>query len=175
MRWLADHRDQVSSAKARQIVQAIEQAFSLRDDYETLFAREKIAWERQSGWMGRLKYRLAEWFPRELPATSIRDEYLTSSASLRALQTVYAIRLFQTDWQRLPQSLAELTPNYLPAVPLDHFSERPLVYRPTEDEFTLHSVGWDRLDDGGKFDEVNYHRHAGFDLDLSWGSRRPGQ
>jgi len=167
LQWLAEHRDHVSPAKAREVVQAIEQAFSQRDDYETLEIRDRIYWERMGGWMGRLKYRLAEWFPHKLPGNSLRDEYLASSASLRGLQTVFAIRLFKEDRDRLPQLLDELTPEFLAAVPLDPYSQRPLIYRAVVNDFELYSVGQDRIDNGGRFDALNYYRDPGFDLDLS--------
>ena len=175
LQWLAEHRDHVSPAKAREVVQAIEQTFSQRDDFATLIARDLIAWERKSGWMGRLKYRLSQWFPHELPGNSLKDEYLASCASLRALQTVYAIRLFQDDHRRLPHSLAELTPDYLHTVPLDPYSDSPLIYRPAEDDFELYSVGRDRTDNGGKFDAIKYYRESGFDLDVSWNDRHGAQ
>jgi hypothetical protein len=62
--------------------------------------------------------------------------------------------------------LGELSPEFLPNVPLDPYSLRPIVYRRSVDSFELYSVGRDRIDDGGKFDAALYYQQPGFDLDL---------
>jgi hypothetical protein len=49
-----------------------------------------------------------------------------------------------------PQNLNQLvTAGYLRQLPIDHFSDKPLVYRKTEDDFILYSVGHNFIDDGG--------------------------
>jgi hypothetical protein len=50
----------------------------------------------------------------------------------------------------LPENLAALTP-YLPALPLDVITGKPMQYKLTGDaQFTLYSVGWNEKDDRGK-------------------------
>ncbi len=49
-----------------------------------------------------------------------------------------------------PETFAGLVPNYLAAVPVDPFSDRPLVYRRTDTGYLLYSVGSNRVDDGGQ-------------------------
>lgn len=52
---------------------------------------------------------------------------------------------------RFPESLTELAPAYLEAIPPDPVNGQPLVYRiATPDRYTLYSVGLDRKDDGGQ-------------------------
>jgi hypothetical protein len=48
-----------------------------------------------------------------------------------------------------PSSLDALAPGYLPAVPLDPFSGRGLVYKIAPDGYLLYSVDANRIDDGG--------------------------
>ena len=48
-----------------------------------------------------------------------------------------------------PAELAGLAPKYLPAVPLDRFSGKALIYRPAGNGFLLYSVGRNGVDDKG--------------------------
>jgi hypothetical protein len=49
------------------------------------------------------------------------------------------------------KSLAELVPQFLPAVPEDPFDHKPLRYiRRSDTEWLVYSVGRNRSDDGGK-------------------------
>lgn len=69
------------------------------------------------------------------------------NVTVRATQTVLALRAFQKTHNRLPQSLAELLPDFLAAIPLDDFDGQPLRYRP--EAKIIYSVGADLTDDGG--------------------------
>jgi hypothetical protein len=64
--------------------------------------------------------------------------------------TAIALRRFQLRHGELPGQLAELTPEFLPTVPLDPVDGKPLRYHPNGDgTFLLYSVGEDGVDDGG--------------------------
>jgi hypothetical protein len=57
---------------------------------------------------------------------------------------------FQKENGRLPESLDELQEKkYFLKMPMDPFSDKPLVYRKTDDGFTLYSVGLNFTDDSG--------------------------
>ena len=50
-----------------------------------------------------------------------------------------------------PDSLAQLSPQFLQAIPHDLITGQPLKCRLTHDgRFLLYSVGWNEVDDGGK-------------------------
>ena len=51
-----------------------------------------------------------------------------------------------------PSSLQALVPGYLPAVPEDPFSGRPLLLKADGDGYVIYSVDLDRTDDGGLLD-----------------------
>lgn len=51
---------------------------------------------------------------------------------------------------RLPDSLAELVPDFLTAVPLDPFDDQPLRYKQLGRGYVIYSLGPDLTDDGGK-------------------------
>lgn len=70
----------------------------------------------------------------------------------RAAAIALAIRLYESDHDdKPPQTLAELVPNYLPAIPDDPFAPapRPLQYRPNREPPVIYSVGENGIDDGG--------------------------
>jgi hypothetical protein len=67
-----------------------------------------------------------------------------------ALITVAAILHFKENNHHLPTSLEELvTAGYLKSIPMDPYSNGPLVYKLDKDNFKLYSVGEDFSDDGG--------------------------
>ena len=80
---------------------------------------------------------------------SFGKKHARSSATLRLVITELAVRGYQAKHGRPPISLAELVPAWLPAVPLDPFTDKPLAYRITTNSFLLYSVGPDAQDDGG--------------------------
>jgi hypothetical protein len=50
----------------------------------------------------------------------------------------------------LPQTLADLTPTFLPAIPADPFDGSPLRFRRLERGFVVYSVAADGQDDEGR-------------------------
>ena len=75
-----------------------------------------------------------------------------------ATLVIIAVLRYKQDKGNYPGSLEELaTDGYLKEVPLDPWSDRPLVYRRTEDDFILYSVSWNFTDDGGQV----YHDDKG--------------
>jgi len=72
----------------------------------------------------------------------------------RAAATTLAIRLFELEHGRRPHSLAELAPNYLPAIPADPFAGdgRALGYLPDAPVPMLYSINSDGVDDGGEYE-----------------------
>ena len=72
-------------------------------------------------------------------------------ARVRATLTVIAIERWRRNHEnRLPDSLADLTPNFLPSVPIDPFDERPLRYKKAANGYVVYSIGPDFTDNGGK-------------------------
>ena len=70
--------------------------------------------------------------------------------SRRIVVTAIALKRCQLKHGNYPAELSELTPEFLPSVPLDPVDGKPLRYRPNSDgTFLLYSVGEDGVDDGG--------------------------
>lgn len=80
-----------------------------------------------------------------------RAQTLEDSArmALEVERMAAALACFKADKGRWPASLDELVPDLLPAVPVDLFSDKPLVYKPAADGYVLYSLGGNQKDDGG--------------------------
>jgi hypothetical protein len=65
-------------------------------------------------------------------------------------RTAVALKRYQLRDGKLPPGLEALVPEFLPALPYDPMSGKPLCYRLKPDgSFVLYSVGEDGKDDGG--------------------------
>lgn len=70
-------------------------------------------------------------------------------------EVAFAIAAYKAEKGKYPQKLADLAPDYIKAVPNDIFSDKPLIYKLTDDGYVLYSVGQNMKDDGGKSDSDN--------------------
>ncbi len=69
-----------------------------------------------------------------------------------AALTIIAILRYNGDTGRYPQNLNQLvTAGYLKQLPMDSFSDKPLSYKKTDDDFILYSVGSNFTDEGGEY------------------------
>jgi hypothetical protein len=70
---------------------------------------------------------------------------------VQSVPLIVAVLRFRIDKGQYPDDLAELQRfGYIREIPIDPWSEKPLVYKRTVDNFTLYSVGLNFKDDGGK-------------------------
>ena len=65
------------------------------------------------------------------------------------MRLAVAARRFSAQRGRLPKSLDELVPDWIPALPVDPFDGKPLRTKRTDSGLVLDSVGPDGIDDGG--------------------------
>jgi len=64
--------------------------------------------------------------------------------------TIIAAHRYKNDNGHFPDNLNELVAaGYLNDLPIDSFSDKPLIYRKTDNDFILYSVGRNFADDGG--------------------------
>jgi hypothetical protein len=71
-------------------------------------------------------------------------------AHLRTARAGLAIERYRLASGELPDTLEELVPTYLEAVPKDPFDGKDLRYKKLETGFVVYSIGEDGNDDGGK-------------------------
>jgi hypothetical protein len=149
---------------ARQLVQVAPQASpdALREILPKLIALDQsretapAILQRERDWSRGMHGTLRVSLIRLVTQKSVRaveskleSRHAHSVASLRLVITELALRLHERENGKLPAALAELVPAKLPAVPVDPFSQEPLVYRPMTNSFLLYSLGPDGKDDGG--------------------------
>ena len=75
-----------------------------------------------------------------------------NDALLRTTAAALAAERFRIDNGRWPDSLDQLVPKYISAVPRDPFVDAPLKFKKIPEGLFIYSVGYDGKDDGGKFD-----------------------
>lgn len=78
--------------------------------------------------------------------TGARDRVVAGS---RTAAAALAVKRYQLQNGALPDSLGQVVPRYLPAVPLDPYDGQPLRYRKEPDKFVVYSVSENGRDDGG--------------------------
>jgi hypothetical protein len=163
---ISEMRSKLSNIERQSVIAELQQSEKLCDSVDEILIRNKVwrdLWER---WRYRLNLIVVEESWRDSTDLVDRDLALgwdQRAAHRRLLAADLAIRAFQQDEGRLPGSLAELTPKFLPAPLPDPFSGEPLRYLPSGSSFLLYSVGPDLQDNGGqapkpgqRFDPIGY-------------------
>ena len=97
---------------------------------------------------GQLRYQILHMFLPDL--TRAAELVWRARAEYEAAITVLALQRYRLDKGQYPPSLEALVQaGYLRQLPADPYSGGPLVYRPTDEAFTLYSVSGNFADDGG--------------------------
>jgi hypothetical protein len=74
-----------------------------------------------------------------------------------ATKTIIAILRWRQEKDQYPANLDQLVKaGFLDELPMDAFSNKPLVYKKTGDDFILYSVGFNFTDDGGQYSKDRY-------------------
>ena len=60
-----------------------------------------------------------------------------------------ALELYHREYKKWPATLDELSPRWLPQLPVDRITGQPLRFKVVDDRPLVYSVGVDRDDDGG--------------------------
>lgn len=92
---------------------------------------------------------IRDWRSGQKALRDTEQKHQAAIAIRRLLLAEAAIRAFHSERHHLPQSLAELVPSCLAAVPVDPFSGKAIAYRPQGTNWLIYSVGPDGKDDGG--------------------------
>ncbi len=80
----------------------------------------------------------------------IHGRYL---ALVRWARAAIAVHRYQRDNGKVPDTLQDLVPKYINAVPQDPFSGREMLYKHDQDGYVIYSVGDNLKDDGGKTEQ----------------------
>ncbi len=69
---------------------------------------------------------------------------------LRSLATACAVERYRMAHGRLPSTLEDLVPAFLPSIPTDPLTGKPLCYKPSESSsYLIYGTGWDQTDNAG--------------------------
>ncbi|MEE8169011.1 MAG: hypothetical protein V3T70_00550 [Phycisphaerae bacterium] len=98
--------------------------------------------------------------------------HLASVCETRASAAMIALAQYHRRHGRYPDSLSELVPEFLPAVPIDVVDGEPLRYRLTDDSYILYSIGVNKKDDGGRCKEDTPTRFYEENLDVVYSAVR---
>ena len=101
--------------------------------------------------------------------SGVSEGYECDTMVLELAEHSMALAAFRAERGEYPGTLADLVPEYIPAVPVDTFVDRPLVYRREGQGCVLYSVGPNMTDDGGKGGDQG---DAGDDLVVRLGGTR---
>ena len=172
---LVQHRADYSRETKQRIVKMLLDFDGQRETLDRLMERDVAFAARSERWVSALEDQL----PYELfglashsnlgIVSQLRDAVRRQQTGSRLLATDLAIRLFRHEHGRMPMTLDELVPEYLPAVPADPFAGKPLIYRAEDNGFLLYGVGFDGVDNGGKPRGANQsHAASGIDYTLDY-------
>ena len=91
---------------------------------------------------------------RSYTRTQLRtDEFVIVQTRLDQARLAIALERWRLAHGAYPETLAELVPDFIAAVPVDTYSRKPMIYRRQDGgTFLLYGVGQNRTDDGGKVD-----------------------
>ena len=146
---LASMHETMKEKPYHKVIEALTAFDAHREPIEDIIARQVLWEEHAYGKLGRVGKIIAPSFDYGT-RDALEKAAKQSQAKIRLSLCELALRQYRLKHGLEPKKLADLVPDYLPAVPTDPFSGRPLIYRPTASGYQLYSVGPDRVDDGGK-------------------------
>jgi hypothetical protein len=156
-RWVQDHVLPIIDARARRIHPEIQKE------------AERISAEAKS-----TPYNFVAKIAVDIYA-SVTERTAATQVAIDEARVACALERFRLRTGEFPQTLDALIPNYLSAVPHDIVNDAPLRYRREADgTYTLYSVGWNEVDDGGviKLKSGNPSRRDDKQGDWIWPSVR---
>jgi len=102
-----------------------------------------------------------------VPATKqVLELKVRAKTEVAATRLLIAMKAYKMEQGRLPETLEELVPEYIDAVPLDDFDGKPMRYNPGKR--VIYSVGEDLKDDGGmtKEEQEVWWKEEGYKPDV---------
>ncbi|MBN1257214.1 MAG: hypothetical protein JXA52_05865 [Planctomycetes bacterium] len=81
--------------------------------------------------------------------TGVFTRELQHIANMRLVQAALAVERYRLRHGKLPDSLSDLKPEFLPEIPLDPFDGKLLRYKLLAKGYMVYSIGQDQADNGG--------------------------
>ena len=149
---LRDLRDKLSPDQCRRVIRLLEEIDGKRErtadiaKSETQFMNANV---RRMGFLASISMKVSGVQAKQIAQnTSILDSAeRRQNAAQRLLLTHLALRIFRLEHGEAPPDLDALVPSILKSVPIDPYSDKPLLYLKQGKEGVVYSVGPDRDDD----------------------------
>lgn len=151
----------LSPQECRELAAELVRLDSRREPYSVLAARQRLI-DQRNDWRTHLEQLITDWSGEETEPYYADYWRRRPIADTRLLIVELAIHAYLGDSGTLPQTLDDLVPSYLPAVPLDPLGDSLLNYLVENNAYKLYSNGYDRDDDGG--DPENLSSSNGGDM-----------
>ncbi|MBN2579275.1 MAG: hypothetical protein JXB10_09815 [Pirellulales bacterium] len=147
---LLEIRHSLSAEQCREVIDTLRKIEAGREPLQVFLERDD-AWEEHAyhDWqteLGMYIYRMEGYSTKSMVEFAVNRH----QAEMRLLSAAMALSGYRRAHGKLPATLDDLVPEFLPAVPQDPFTGKPLVYRRTPKGYKLYSLGPDGKDDGGQ-------------------------
>ncbi len=113
--------------QCQQIVELQYKYDSKRGSLENRLYYQRLA-DENHGWLRHVQLLTQEWSGED-PYAWDSQQYLSNIRHTRMLIVQFALQRYFLDNQRLPENLAELVPDYLPAILIDPHTNKPFHYQ----------------------------------------------
>ena len=146
-------RKDLDAAGCHELIRSLEALDRDRETMGTILARDYEWASRAGGLQVKIFFLTNRSTIKSMRQPSERSAEAAAKrniARLWLLATDLAIRAYRLENGTAPNTLADLVPRYLAAVPGDPFGTGPLVYRPGSGGGLLYSIGPDGQDNGGQ-------------------------
>lgn len=106
-----------------------------------------------------------------MPAlTGSAKQIAATQTILQSLATACAVERYRMAHGRLPATLKDLVPAFLPSVPTDPLTGKPLCYKPSESRsYLIYGTGWDQTDNAGSGVSALTGLSSRFEKQADWG------
>ncbi len=143
--------DGLSTDECRLAVAALLRHDREREPLSAASCRSGILDGLEGGWVGRMDTLISS-AERDLRRRNIQIDNRNRGAT-RVLACELAFRVFWAETGRLPSSLTDLVPRYLPELPRDPFDQLPMKFKRHLSGYAIYCVGPNGRDDGGVDDK----------------------
>jgi hypothetical protein len=162
LRLLRDLHTELNASECRRLIEMLEPLEKNREPVSNVIRLEHRVMDfnlNKMGVMARASLSLSGYLTKEKRnvASTLESLQRRHDVTRRLLIVALALRAYRLEHDDAPEALDALVPSYLKSVPIDPYTEKPLIYRKDGKEALLYSTGPDRDDD--KLDPVLGRRH----------------
>ncbi len=160
LKRLVDVHPEIGSTVMRELLELRQNVESAREVTDRERAYIESATTGISGWL--MRRNLDALIGSAVEATHAAE---TRSMAQQSLFIAHlAIRDYQRQYANWPSTLEDVRAGILSNLPIDPYSNQPLLYRVTDDGYQLYSVGENQVDDEGVGDETGLGLDFVYDL-----------